>query len=113
MNFNVTAAEFQGRLEELEKKNALMAVKLDVMRNELFKRYSDFLEEKSMMEINKAAEIEMRRLEMKAREKLQAEVDRLTVELNRLRAEAQAPANEPAREQAQKPAIPTLRGVVA
>ncbi len=56
MNFNMNAAQFQHKLAEMEEENLMLRLQLDVYRDELFKKYESFLDEKLTTEMEKKTE---------------------------------------------------------
>lgn len=85
MNFNMNAAQFQHKLAEMEEENLMLRLQLDVYRDELFKKYESFLDEKLTTEMEKKLSLDVRKAEADMRHRLQEEIKLLKEELQRLR----------------------------
>ncbi|PTU70339.1 hypothetical protein [Chromobacterium haemolyticum] len=85
MNFNMNAAQFQHKLAEVEEENLMLRLQLDVYRDELFKKYESFLDERLTSEMDKKLSLDVRKAEADMRQKMQEEVKLLKEELQRLR----------------------------
>lgn len=85
MNFNMNVAQFQHKLAEMEQENLMLRLQLDVYRDELFKKYESFLDEKLTMEMEKKLSLDVRKVEADMHHRLQEEIKLLEEELQRLR----------------------------
>lgn len=85
MNFNMNVAQFQHKLAEMEEENLMLRLQLDVFRDELFKKYESFLDERLTTEMEKKLSLDVRKAEADIRQKMQEEVKLLKEELQRLR----------------------------
>ncbi|NHR08839.1 hypothetical protein HA052_26990 [Chromobacterium haemolyticum] len=85
MNFNMNAAQFQHKLAEMEEENLMLRLQLDVYRDELFKKYESFLDEKLTSEMDKKLSLDVRKAEADMRQRMQEEIKLLREELQRLR----------------------------
>ncbi|WP_156183997.1 hypothetical protein [Chromobacterium sp. LK1] len=82
----MNVAQFQHKLAEMEEENLMLRLQLDVYRDELFKKYESFLDEKLTAEMDKKLSLDVRKAEADMRQKMQEEIKLLREELQRLRA---------------------------
>ncbi|OQS32031.1 hypothetical protein [Chromobacterium haemolyticum] len=85
MSFNINVAQFQQKLAEMEEENLMLRLQLDVYRDELFKKYETFLDERLTIEMEKKLSLDVRKAEADMRHRLQEEVKLLEEELQSLR----------------------------